>query len=197
MRVVLIIAWFFVALAGVIFHFGPGREQAKLDRLDQLLLDARRSVANQQWGNAVEKFDLALAEVPSQKIVQSRQIVLEKAKAQMMAAQLPAARQTLEQLLADARQDPKSPLSLNAEIESALANSQYYMTWLMRLEGLKKEEWLPEIESARQHFAQVSQMGKDLGDFELVRRGQEDLEASVRLARMDLNELQGLPLPSQ
>ena len=26
---------------------------------------------------------------------------------------------------------------------------------------------------------------------------QEDLESSIRLARMDLSELQGLPLPSQ
>ena len=197
MRIILIIAWLFVGLAGIIFHLGPGREQAKLDRLDQILRDAQHSVDTQQWGKAVEQFDLALADIPAAKTQQARQVILKKAKAQMMSKNLPQARQTLEQVLADARKDSTSEPFFVAEIESALASSQYYMTWLMRLEGLAKEAWLPEIESARQHYAQVSQIGKDLGNIELVRRSQEDLEASVRLARMDLNELQGLPLPSQ
>ncbi len=197
MRIILIIAWLFVGLAGIIFHLGPGRDQAKLDRLDQILGEAQHSVDTQQWAAAVAKFDLALAEIPSEKIHQARQVILEKAKAQMMSKNLPQARQTLEQVLTEARKDPTSEPAFVAEVESALASSQYYMTWLMRLEGLAKEAWLPEIESARQHYAQVSQIGKDLGDIALVRRSQEDLEASVRLARMDLNELQGLPLPSQ
>ena len=135
--------------------------------------------------------------MPAEKTQETRQIVLEKAKAQMMDKKLPAARQTLEQVLADVRNDATCPKSFLAEVESALASSQYYMTWLMRLEGIPKEEWLPEIESARQHYSQVSQLGKDLRDLALVQRSQEDLEAAVRLARMDLNELQGLPLPSQ
>ncbi len=197
MRIILVIAWLFVGLAGVIFHLGPGRDQAKLDRLDLILREAQHSVDTHQWATAVEKFDLALAEIPSDKAQQARQVILEKAKAQMMSKNLPLARQTLEQVLSDARKDPTSEPAFVAEIESTLASSQYYMTWLMRLEGLAKEAWLPEIESARQHYTQVAQIGKDLGDIELVRRGQEDVEASVRLARMDLNELQGLPLPSQ
>lgn len=197
MRISLIIAWLFVALAGVIFHLGPGREQAKLDRLDQLLGNAQASVAAENWGAAIEQYDLALAEMPAEKTQAARQVILEKAKAQMMAKKLPEARQTLEQVLADVRGDATCEKHFVAEVESALANAQYYMTWLMRLEGMSKEEWLPEIESARQHYAQVSRLGEELGDVDLVRRSQEDLEASVRLARMDLNELQSLPLPSQ
>jgi hypothetical protein len=71
------------------------------------------------------------------------------------------------------------------------------MTWLMRLEGQAKEEWLPEIESSRQHFTHVFEFAKGKQDKALQRRSQEDMEASIRLARMDLNELQSLPLPSQ
>ena len=35
------------------------------------------------------------------------------------------------------------------------------------------------------------------GDETSTKKNQEDLEAAIRLARMDLSELQGLPLPSQ
>ncbi len=59
MRIILIIAWLFVGLAGIIFHLGPGRDQAKLDRLDQILGEAQHSVDTQQWAAAVAKFDLA------------------------------------------------------------------------------------------------------------------------------------------
>ena len=197
MRVILVIAWLFVALAGVIFHLGPGREQAKLDHLNVTLRNAQKCVDAKQWTQAIAQFDLALAEMPADKKQEARQIVLEKAKAQMMDKKLPEARQTLEQVLTDVRSDATCPKTFVVEVESALASSQYYMTWLMRLEGMPKEEWLPEIESSRQHYAQVGQLGKDLGDSALVQRSQEDLEASIRLARMDLNELQGLPLPSQ
>jgi hypothetical protein len=64
------------------------------------------------------------------------------------------------------------------------------MTWLMRLEGLPQEEWEPEIESARQHFRQLAEKGT--GGKE---RYQEKLESAIRLARMDLTDLQGQPLP--
>ena len=71
------------------------------------------------------------------------------------------------------------------------------MTWLMRLEGATEEEWMPEIQAARQHYTQLTQTAEDMGDSELLKRSSEDLESSIRLARMDLGDLQALPLPSQ
>ena len=65
---------------------------------------------------------------------------------------------------------------------------------LMRLEGRAKEDWEPEIEGARQHYALLAQNSTD--EAERAKR-HEDLESAIRLARMDLGELQGLPLPSQ
>ena len=41
---------------------------------------------------------------------------------------------------------------LLADARGALANAQYYTTWLMRLEGLPREEWQPEIEASRQNY---------------------------------------------
>lgn len=197
MRIVLIIAWLFVGLAGVIFHFGPGQDHTKLDRLDSILQSAQRCVDNEEWASAIEMYDLALGEVPSERAREARAISLAKAKAQMMDAQLPEARESLEDLLTESRADEESSPRFVAEVESALASAQYYNTWLMRLEGLAKEAWLPEIESARQHYTQIMLDAEAMGDSEMAQQSREDLEAAIRLSRMDLAELQGLPLPCQ
>ena len=85
---------------------------------------------------------------------------------------------------------------LTEEVRSTLANSQYYMTWLMRLEGRSREEWEPEIEASRQNYRLLAEKSKTDGDTKFERH-QKDLESAIRLARLDLKDLQGLPLPSQ
>jgi tetratricopeptide (TPR) repeat protein len=197
MRTLLIVAWLFAGLGGVIFHFGPGQEKLEIDRINQIMKDARSEVEQNEFASAVEKYDAVLAALPSDKVAESRGIVLEKAKAQMMAAELPKARQTLETLLTEVRNDKDSDAKFVADVQATLANSQYYTTWLMRLEGLPEAEWKPEIEAARQHYAQLTQTAKETGDVALLKRSSEDLESSIRLARMDLGDLQSLPLPSQ
>lgn len=197
MRILLIVGWLFVGLGGAIFHFGPGQKHLEVDNVNLVLNDARACVASEDWNKAVDLFNAVLSDLPDDKVAQSRTVILEKAKCQMMAAKLPEARQTLQGLLEDVRGDETSDKKFTARVQSALANSQYYMTWLMRLEGMPEEEWKPEIEAARQHYTQLTIDAKELGDDELLKRSAEDLESSVRLARMDLSELQGLPLPSQ
>ena len=41
MRILLIVAWLFTALGGVIFHYGPGQELLEVDRVNQMISDAR------------------------------------------------------------------------------------------------------------------------------------------------------------
>jgi hypothetical protein len=71
------------------------------------------------------------------------------------------------------------------------------MTWLMRLEGEPRETWEPEIESARQTYRLLAEQAETSSDPVQAKKSCEDLAASIRLARMELSELQGLPLPSQ
>lgn len=197
MRILLIVSWLFVGLGAVIYHYGPGQQKMELERINAMMQDARASVQSEDWPAAVEQFDAVLAELPADKKSESKGLILEKAKAQMMAAQLPQARETLQSLLDDVRQDQDADARFVAEVQSTLANSQYYMTWLMRLEGRPEEEWRPEIEAARQHYTQIAKEAEDLGDGELASRSAEDLESSIRLARMELRQLQALPLPNQ
>lgn len=200
MRRILIAAWCFVPILFLGFHFGsPGKRLQKLDQIDQLVNQAKNSIDQEDWELAVSHYEEALALVPKEMVGESRQIMLEKCKAQMMAKQLPQAHSTLQGLLDDMLEESEADQDqkLINETRSSLANSQYYMTWLMRLEGEPEERWMPEIESARQHYKLLAEQSKDLGNGLAAKRFEEDLESSIKLARMDLSELQGLPLPSQ
>jgi hypothetical protein len=95
------------------------------------------------------------------------------------------------------QKDPGTDPALLADARQALANAQYYLTWLMRLEGDPRSEWEPEIEGARQSYRLLAEQAQSRGDEAAAKQHQEDLEATIRLARMDLSELQALPLPSQ
>ncbi len=53
------------------------------------------------------------------------------------------------------------------------------------------------IETARQTLRLLAESPSSDESEEVARKDKEDLEASVRLARMELSDLQGLPLPSQ
>ena len=66
----------------------------------------------------------------------------------------------------------------------------------MRLELAEKKEWKEPLEKARQNFRLLAEQtaktdAKASGDH------QKNLEAVVRLARMDLSEVQALPLPKK
>jgi len=197
MRILLAVGWLFVGLAGLIFHLGPGEKQLELDKIDSTLKLARSYSSDEKWADAVDTFDEALAMLPDDRKSDEYVVRLEKAQAQMMAKQLPDARLALEGLLQEVEADKESDAKLKSEVRSTLANSQYYMTWLMRLEGLPKTDWEPEIEAARQNYLVVSERAEAEHDAGLAKRSKEDLESAIRLARMDLKDLQGLPLPSQ
>jgi hypothetical protein len=67
----------------------------------------------------------------------------------------------------------------------------------MRLEGAPREEWEPEIEASRQNYKLLAEDKSLSRDGELVSLAAENLESAIRLERMSLSDLQGLPLPSQ
>ena len=130
-----------------------------------------------------------------------RRELLERAKAMMLCSRLPEAREDLLALVDELKDQEVAPDSdeaaLLAESRAALANARYYMTWLMRLEGAPRDDWEPEIEAARQTLRALAEEAVAAGIEDDAQRHRDDLEASIRLARMDLSDLQGLPLPSQ
>lgn len=197
MRLLLLTGWLLIPLGFYAWHMGPGQYYQAVDEAGRSTKHAQQLAAAGQHEEAVEAYSKALQYLPGSNKAESHKLRLERAKSQMLAKQLPEAHGDLKQLIEELQADPKSDDKLLAEARSTAANAQYYLTWLMRLEGMTREEWEPEIDSARATYKLLAEQAKDRGDLAELKRHQEDLESAVRLARMDLGELQGLPLPSQ
>jgi hypothetical protein len=62
---------------------------------------------------------------------------------------------------------------------------------------LGEEEWQPDVENARQSYRQLAEEAENAGDMASAKTYRDNLEGTIRLARMDVSELQGLPIPKQ
>jgi hypothetical protein len=192
-------------LGGLAYHYGPGRARLVLDEAAAAVDEARAHArlaqglsgedATAQWALASARFEAALSLLPKEHVPERRALTLERAKARMLCSELPQANAELRALVQELEAEPAADAALLFDARRTWANSEYYMTWLARLEGASEDEWQPRIEAARQVYKLLADEPATTAETKLG--VQEDLEASIRLARMDLGELQGLPLPSQ
>lgn len=194
MKILLLTLWCLLPIGLAAFHFGPGQELLKFDDAESDLAIARQAAASEDWAKAVEAYQTALGKLPTGQPNLAYRIRLETAKAMMLNSQLPTAREDLETLVTDLQDDQAAEQNLRDEARAALANARYYMTYLMKLEGLPDTAWEPEIEAARQEYKLLATSAADSA---LAARSADDLEAAIRLARMDPAELYGLPIPNQ
>lgn len=194
MKILLITLWCLLPIGLAAYHFGPGQDLLRYDQTEDQLAEARSAAASEDWAVAVEAYQQALAALPKDEQKLAYRIRLETAKAMMLNSQLPTAREDLESLVTDLAGDEQASPQIRDEARSALANARYYMTYLMKLEGLPDTAWEPEIEAARQEYKLLATTANDPS---LAKQSADDLEAAIRLARMDPAELYGLPIPSQ
>jgi hypothetical protein len=198
MRNILLVGWLLLPVGAWAYHEGPGQDRIALEETDAVILAAQKAVADGEWKLAVSEYEAALGKLPKNpdaydvKVTQRLQIELNKAR--MQASGLPEARDELETLVEQMQGDENTDPELMRDARQALANAQFYKTWLMRLEGLDRTIWEPEIEAARQNWRLLAELATTKSEKALH---QEDLEAAVRLARLDIEDLQGLPLPSE
>lgn len=198
MRNILLVGWLLLPIGAWAYHEGPGQDQIALEKTDTLILAAHNAADGGDWKLAVAEYQNALASLPknpdSFDVKVSQRLQIELNKARMQASGLPEARDELESLVEQMQADEKTDPVLMRDARQALARAQFYKTWLMRLEGLDRTVWEPEIEAARQNWRLLAEQATT--DNEKVLH-QEDLEAAVRLARLEIEDLQGLPLPSE
>ena len=136
-RILLLTGWLLLGMAGAVAHFvGPGVERQKLDLVAQHLRAAKAHAAAGDTLRRPTSTTTRMKTLPAGRVAEARAIRIERAKAQMLARQLPEAHGDLKLLVDELSADPGADPKLLADARSALANSQYYMTWLMRLEGL-------------------------------------------------------------
>lgn len=197
MRVVAVLVWCLVPLVALGYHYGPGQQSLALDQVDTSLHHAKVLSEEQDYDAAIAKLNESLEKLPAEKYEEAARIRLERARLQMLNHQLPEAFNDVQALVDELAEKPNVDPKLLADAQATFANSQYYVTWLMRLEGRSRDDWEPQIESARQIFRQLAESAKANGEEEVSTQHCEDLEASIRLARMDVGDLQGMPMPKQ
>jgi hypothetical protein len=194
MRNVLLVGWLVLPIAAWAYHEGPGQDRLALERCDERIVDARAAFDNGDYRAAIAGYEAALGELPDGDEPLAQRLRLELAKARIENRGLVEAREDLEilvdQLLADEHRDE----AVLAGARAALARSQFYVTWLMRLEGVTREQWEPEIEAARQNWRLLAETAGTAAE---QAQHLKDLEAAIRLGRLAIEDLQGLPLPSQ
>lgn len=196
MRILLLVIWMLIPIGGLAYHLGPGQTDIKQDQASQALHLAEHYVANKKWSAAQQQYEVALELLPEESKATNQRARLEKSKVQMLNGQLALAEVDLETLLSELIDEgDDADQELLTETRTAYANSKYYITWLMRLEGRPRAEWEPESENAQQTYRLLAEQAAASGDETETRL--HDLESAVRLARMDIGELQALPLPNQ
>lgn len=197
MRVWIALAWLMLPVLVAAYHYGPGQEKVTLDEAGRHLRAADQAVGKQQWSEAVRQYTAAIEALPEERQHAVRGARIERAKAQLMGGELPAAHDEMVTLVDEmVEADDADPVQLR-EARATLAQSKYFVTWLMRLEGEPREVWEPEIESSRQMYRVLAEDARRAGESDRAADRSEDVEAAIRLARMDLSELQALALPSQ
>lgn len=198
MRNILLVTWLALPIGAWAYHEGPGQDRMALETVDAVLVAAHQAADAGDWKAAVKQYDAALKAMPKNVDAvdprTAQRIQIELNKARMLASDLPTAREELDTLVEQMDADKATDPQLLAEARQALARAQFYSTWLMRLEGLDRAEWEPEIEAARQNYRLLAEQA---GDEATKQKRQGDVEAAIRLARMEIEDLQGLPLPSE
>lgn len=194
MKIALFTIWLLLPLGFAAWHYGPGQDHLERDDARVLIEKAEAALAEEDYEEAIKQWSDAIGKLPKEEVTLSRRLELEIAKAKMLSQKLPEAREELAELMIRLDEDPDADQDLRDETRSALANSRYYMTYLMKLEGLPDAAWEPEIEAARQEYKLLAETAADSS---LAKSSADDLEAAIRLARIDPTELYGLPIPSQ
>lgn len=196
MRNLVLAGWLLLPAAAWAYHAGPGQEHMKSDAADVELASARRAAAAEDWALVAEHLDKALAELPKLETKELQEkalrIRLSSAIAKVQGQNLADGQKELIGLVDEIDDSKEMDAAFAAAVKEGYANAQFYRTFLMRLEGAQREMWEPEIEIARQNFRHLAEDEIAPSEQELV-----NLESSIQLARMDLDELQGLPLPNQ
>ena len=197
MRKLLLLSWLCLPVAGWAYHQGPGQDQLQLDKVDAALLDATKELDGGSHDAAIQRYKDALKELPEERTSEARRIRVAMNKLRIKHRQLVEAQEDLAELVEEMTADPKAEVEVLREARQAYGNAQYYITYLMRLENYTRKEWEPQAEIARQMFRHLAEDADQRQDAEFAQRCREDLEATVRLERMELQDLQALPLPSQ
>lgn len=184
--------WALVPVAVGALHLGPGQCLMKRDQAGADVRAAGLALAEQDWSTAAAKYADARELLPETAEAERLKLAIAEAKARVEAGDFLEAAKQFEEMIAKQEAAASPDEAVLTELRSELGEVAYYTAWVMRVEGAGTDEWKPETEKARQQFRLLSETSTDEADAESFKK---NLEATIRLEQMDLNELLALPLP--
>lgn len=194
----LIAVWLLVLPAFAAWHyFGPGRSYLQADDAADHLAAARRAADAGDWDAAVAAYTTALDRLPAGRAQDAHRIRLDRSVAKLRGRTFAEGRDELAEQVDELTRTAGADEATLDSARAALAYSRHHSGWLMRLEGKSAAVWQAEVEAARQHYRAAAERAAARGDTTAAGRLRDDLEATVRLARLDLNDLQGKDLPEE
>ncbi|MAW76783.1 MAG: hypothetical protein CMJ95_05245 [Planctomycetes bacterium] len=183
--------WAVVPALLAIWWFGPGQDLQARTRVASTVEQAMTAADGEDWKLAAELFGQAIGEAPANSPESNRWLRLRASHSEFMSGNTWNGISGMEEVLSEIKDtDPE----LARDARARIAAAQYFATWKLRLEGAKPEVWKPEAEKARQHFRLLAEDAEARGAKE-TEDLKKNVESVIWLERLDLAELQSLPLP--
>jgi len=183
--------WAMIPVVLAIWWFGPGQELQARSRVASTVELAMAAAEQENWQEAAELFGQAIGEAPTDSPESNRWLRLHASHAEFMSGNTWNGIAGMEEVLDEIKDvDP----DLARDARARIASAQYFATWKLRLEGAEAAVWKPEAEKARQHFRLLAEdaEARSAPESEDLKK---NVESVIWLERMDLAELQALPLP--
>lgn len=194
-KIVAVLAWLLAAVGLAFVHFNHGEERILMDKAGRLQAQAQACEAQGNLAEAVKLYGDATILISAERMPAERAgLEWRLARARIKLGEIDPAVRGLQEALAMV---PKTPgrEPLEREIRYSLAEASYYAAWILRLENQPRPKWFPYAESARQHLRVLAEDARLPQETRTLHA--KDMEATIRLARMDIEELKKLPIPEQ
>ena len=176
--------WLVIPVVLITIHYQWGIE--KLEK-EKALSIAREAVvlekkawetwSPEDWENAQEAYDEAIANLPDNELQSRAELELASARSCLYKGELVEAMDSLKHLLKRTESENIDP-ELKDEIRETLARSQYGIAWVMRKKHVNRSVWNNIAEASRQNFRYLAENASNTINKETYIK---DLEASVRL----------------
>lgn len=202
-------AWGLVPVVAVALHLGPGQKLWAEDQAARLLRLAQRAddqatrlsaqdsseEAGKKWAEASELYTQVRGKLDESDRLRIWQVRLAEARVKVNSGEIVEGGEQLRTLLFEVTSAEKPDAALADEIRGEAASTAHATSWLMRLEGASREEWMEESEVARQHYRLLAEAALGKGMDAGVHK--ENLEAVIRFQNIEDEELKAMPPPKE
>ena len=143
MRRWFLLLWLLAPLPVVVWHYGAGQRLLARDQAYSLIRRAQKAEAKNDWRGAENLYMEAAERVRSTDSLLKSRLDMALARDRYWQGQAIEAMNLMDQVVGDAH-FPERPADFQREARELAARIHYHSSWVMRLEGARRELWMEE-----------------------------------------------------